>query len=305
MRIVVVAAGNEGSDGVHAQGQLVPGQDLVLPVRVAEGGVLLCDVWIPRGDEVDVFLEAPDGQRFEPSPDEIATTHGTFTADFVENPLNRDQNLTVLVIDGRPDDQWSVRIRPISVVHGEVHAWATAPPDGTMLFPGAPVDGYTIGIPATEDRAITVGSLVSRKSFEGPQGTATLPSLNVDTLSLFSSQGPTRVGLQKPDIVAPGQVVTAALSANSRFATDPRFTARLHPSGAYITIQGTSMSTPFVAGLIALLLEREPNLTPEDVRQRLRVTARRDTSTGPVWNPRYGWGKLDAHELLNTHQPLP
>jgi len=126
-----------------------------------------------------------------------------------------------------------------------------------------------------------------------------LQALTVDTLSAFSSRGPTRIGGFKPDIAAPGQVVTAALGKGSEFASDPRLTARLHPSGCYVTIQGTSMATPFVAGLVALLLEQEPTLTPADVQQRLRTTARRDASTGPVWNPRYGWGKLDAATILS------
>lgn len=299
-RIFVVAAGNEGSGGIHASGRLTVGQDLVIPFRVADTGLLYCDVWIPRGDVVDVFLETPDGQQFEPSPDEVTTAQGTFVVDFVENPLNRDQNLTVLMINGRVDDRWSVRVRPVKVLHGEVHAWAGTVNGGRLMFPGAPLDGYTVGIPASEERAVTIGSLVSRTTFEGPDGEASLPALVFDTVSTYSSQGPTRIGRQKPDIVAPGQVITAALSAGSEFARDPRLAARLHPSGKYLTIQGTSMATPFVTGLIALMLQQEPTLTPEDVQQRLRVTARRDEQTGAVWNPRYGWGKLDAQAILTT-----
>ncbi|HXV93775.1 MAG TPA: S8 family serine peptidase [Pseudonocardia sp.] len=302
-RIVVVAAGNEGADGIHARGRLVPGQDLVLPFRVADTGLLYCDVWIPRGDDVDLWLEAPDGTRFTPNTGEQSAGGTTFRVDFVENPLNREQNLTVLMIDGRVDDRWSIRIRPIRVVHGEVHAWAGTVAGGTMMFPGAPIDGYSVGMPGTEERAVTVGSLVSRTVFEGPTGQVNLPALQFDTLSAFSSRGPTRIGVAKPDVVAPGQVVTAALASGSEFARDPRLAGRLHPSGRYISIQGTSMATPFVAGLIALMLQREPALTPEDVQQRLRVTARRDAITGPVWNPRYGWGKLDARTLLGTSPP--
>ena len=220
-RIFVVAAGNEGSGGIHASGRLAVGQDLVIPFRVADTGLLYCDVWIPRGDVVDVFLETPDGQQFEPNPDEVTTAQGTFAVDFVENPLNRDQNLTVLMINGRVDDRWSVRVRPIKVLHGEVHAWAGTVKGGRLMFPGAPLDGYTVGIPASEERAVTIGSLVSRTTFEGPGGDATLPALEFDTVSTYSSQGPTRIGRQKPDIVAPGQVITAALAAGSEFATDP------------------------------------------------------------------------------------
>ncbi|NUT94692.1 MAG: S8 family serine peptidase [Saccharothrix sp.] len=297
-RIVVVAAGNEGDDGVHAQGRLVAGEELTFTVRVPDTGLVFCDVWIPRGDEVDVFVETPSGTRFEPNTGEQTTPDGTFVADFVENPVNREQNLTFLMINGTVDDRWTIRITPLTVVHGEVHAWAGSVNGGRLMFPGAPLEGYSLGMPATEECAISVGSLISRNKFEGPQGNATLPGLSVDTLSTFSSQGPTRSGAQKPDIVAPGQVVTAALSAGSELATEPRLAARQHPSGKYVTIQGTSMATPFVAGIVALMLQREPRLTPEEVQQRLRITARRDASTGPVWNPRYGWGKLDAQALF-------
>lgn len=296
-RIVVVAAGNEGDDGVHAEGRLVPGHDLVIPVKIVDDGVLLCDVWIPRGDEVDLFVETPSGQRFEPDGEETSTPHGPFLAEFVENPLNRDQNLTVLIA-GTVGEVWSIRVRPLDVVHGEVHAWATATQGGRLVFPRS--DGFSLGIPATEERAIAVGSLVSRAKFEGPDGVGTVPGLAVGALSAFSSHGPTRVGVQKPDVVAPGQVVTAALAAGSEFAHDPRLASRLHPSGKYVTIQGTSMATPFVAGLVALLLQREPRLTPEDVQQRLRISSRRDAGTGRVWNPRFGWGRLDAKALLDT-----
>jgi hypothetical protein len=63
------------------------------------------------------------------------------------------------------------------------------------------------------------------------------------------------------------------------------------------------MAAPFVAGIIALMLQREPMLTPEEVRHRLRVTARRDAVTGPVWNVRFGVGKLDAAALLRYSNP--
>ncbi|WP_309117958.1 S8 family serine peptidase [Saccharothrix sp.] len=58
------------------------------------------------------------------------------------------------------------------------------------------------------------------------------------------------------------------------------------------------MAAPFVAGIVALMLQREPRLTSGEVQQRFRITTRRKATTGPVWNPRYGWGKLDAQALF-------
>jgi subtilisin family serine protease len=300
-RIVVVAAGNEGSDQIHAEAQLVEGEDLVIPIRVGDEDLQFVDVWIPRGDEVDIWVQTPDGGRHEPDGTVQQTVFGAFRADFVEDQINGDQNLTLLIGGGRLNHRWGIRVRPTTVLHGAVHAWAGTvnPSTSAFLFPEATSPGYSVGMPGTEERAIVVASAVSRNRAPTVDGELVTEDLTVGGLSPFSSHGPTRIGIHKPDVAAPGQYVTAALSAGSEMATAARYRPRHSPTSGYITIQGTSMATPFVAGVVALLLEREPTLTPEDVQQRLRVTSRRDRQTGPVWNPAFGWGKLDARALLD------
>ncbi|MEM7080599.1 MAG: S8 family serine peptidase [Pseudomonadota bacterium] len=118
-------------------------------------------------------------------------------------------------------------------------------------------------------------------------------------LSPFSSHGPARHGTQRPDVTAPGQHIVAALAAGSEMANLPQYAPRRLENDRYISIQGTSMATPFVTGVIALMLQREPDLTPEEVRLRLRATSQRDGVTGPVWNSGFGYGKIDVETLLN------
>jgi subtilisin family serine protease len=300
-RIVVIAAGNEGSDQIHVKGQLIEGEDLVIPFRVGDRDLQFVDVWIPRGDEVDLWVQTPDGARHQPGGSVRQTVFGAFRADFVEDQINRDQNLTLLIGGGRVNHRWSIRIRPTAVLQGEVHAWSgTANPStSAFLFPAASSPTYSVGMPGTEERAIVVASAVSRNRVPTVEGELFTEDLIVGGLSPFSSHGPTRHGIQKPDVAAPGQYVTAALSDGSEMATAERYLPRHSPTQGYITIQGTSMATPFVAGVIALMLEREPTLTPEDIQQRLRITSRRDRQTGPVWSPGFGWGKLDAQALLS------
>nr|MDT0664354.1 S8 family serine peptidase [Micromonospora sp. DSM 115978] len=232
-RIVVVDAGNEGEDAIHAQGQLVDGEDLVLPFRIADPRFQFVDVWIPRGDEVDVYVETPSGVRHAPTGELVETDEGAFRADFVEDPLNRDQNLLVLLAGGKANDIWKVRVSALSVVHGEVHAWAGTADAGTSrsMVPH-PAEGYSVGTPAAADRCLAVGSLVSKNRFRGPDGTVEAPGLAVGGLSGFSSVGPTRNGGQKPDVVAPGQFVTAALAAGSAMATEPGYACRRNPGAA-------------------------------------------------------------------------
>jgi subtilisin family serine protease len=298
-RIVVVAAGNEGASLIHYQGELVEGQELTIPLRIADPNRQYVDLWIPRGDSVDLWIETPEQARFAPDGALRDSGHGIFTADFREDRLNRDQNLSLRIIRGHVDERWSIHIQPTQVLHGQVHAWASTnePSTSLILFPDADEPSCTISMPATEERAISVGSYVSRNSFTTITGDQVFEH-PIGALSPFSSLGPTRSGLQKPDIAAPGQYIVAALAGDSQMHAAPEFASRRSAEGPYIALEGTSMAAPFMAGLVALLLEREPTLNPEEIQQRLRVTARRDRDTGRVWNRGFGFGKLDARALL-------
>jgi subtilisin family serine protease len=62
--------------------------------------------------------------------------------------------------------------------------------------------------------------------------------------------------------------------------------------GSWVYMSGTSMATPHVAGVVALLLDDEPGLTPLQVRERLNTTATDAGTTGH--DTSYGWGRLNA-----------
>ena len=57
---------------------------------------------------------------------------------------------------------------------------------------------------------------------------------------------------------------------------------------------GTSMSSPHVAGTVALMLQANPTLDVSHVIDMLRTTARHDDFTGQGWSPTFGPGKIDA-----------
>ncbi len=99
-----------------------------------------------------------------------------------------------------------------------------------------------------------------------------------NVVASFSS-GDTFDGYIKPDLVAPGIDITSAWLNNGEK-----------------TVSGTSMSTPFVAGVTALLLEKEPGLTHEQVKQRLESTA---TDLGDAGkDERYGVGLISVPKLI-------
>ncbi len=297
-RIVVVAAGNEAQDRIHFQGQLVEGQDLDIEFTIRDG-LQFIDVWIPRGDEADITVIDPNGTETIPDGDVQQTTAGAFRADLREDQFNRDVNLFFAVAANELGRRWRLRLRATTVRQGVVHAWGQTSDFAlsSNIFMAETSPLHSLGMPATEERAISVASFVSRTSIL--PGDVAVAGLAAGAISPFSSHGPTRNGIQRPDIAAPGQHVVAALAAGSRLATEPNFAARRLPGDQYISIQGTSMATPFVTGTIALMLQQEPDLAPEDIQLRLGATAQRDDDTGAVWNPAFGYGKIDVEALLN------
>lgn len=129
---------------------------------------------------------------------------------------------------------------------------------------------YSIGSPAAAASVVTVGSMAD-------------PGEAGFFLSFFSSRGPTADGRIKPDITSPGQAIAAARSGTTN---------------SYITLSGTSMAAPFVAGVAALILHANSSLSPVAVKTIL-------TGTAVDWGPAgadidYGVGRLDAHAAVKT-----
>ncbi|OAP19601.1 hypothetical protein AXX17_AT1G33700 [Arabidopsis thaliana] len=108
------------------------------------------------------------------------------------------------------------------------------------------------------------------------QPTRTLVGLPVATkVATFSSRGPSSISpaILKPDIAAPGVNILAATSPNDTFY-DRGFTMK----------SGTSMSTPFVAGIVALLKSLHPHWSPAAIRSAIVTTAwRTDPSGEPIF----------------------
>ncbi|TYP79078.1 S8 family peptidase [Paenibacillus methanolicus] len=115
----------------------------------------------------------------------------------------------------------------------------------------------TIESPGNSPSAITVGAVDDRRTIAQAD----------DRLSWYSSRGPAKGGLRKPDLVAPGESITSLRAPSS--ALD-RELAHQRVGRRYFYMSGTSVSTPLVAGAAALLLQRCPSLTPSQVKTALK-----------------------------------
>ncbi len=132
----------------------------------------------------------------------------------------------------------------------------------------------TIGSPGAAQNAITVGAMTD----VGELGFS---------MASFSSRGPTADNRIKPDVVAPGVSITAASRTTN----------------GYTTFSGTSMATPFVAGVVALMLDANPSLTPADVKSKIMGTA---IEWGPAGSEiDHGSGRLDAYEAVRNAFSTP
>ena len=152
-----------------------------------------------------------------------------------------------------------------------------------------------ISEPACSDDVITVGAYASQYS-------ASNGTLVGGGIASFSSIGPRYDGAMKPDISAPGVAVISSISSY----TDAAFTS----SGSvdfngrtyhFAKFSGTSMSSPMVAGVAALILDANPYLSARQVKEIIMETARQDNITGiiPVeGSTRWGAGRVNAYAAV-------
>ena len=144
----------------------------------------------------------------------------------------------------------------------------------------------TIGSPGTARKAITVGA-----------------SDNYDLLASFSSRGPVtwidengnEKAIVKPDVLAPGFDICAAQSNNKPW------NSALCSDYAHVEISGTSMATPHIAGVVALLKQKHPDWTPEEIKSSIKATAI-DLGYSAI---EQGAGRINVSALVSLDESYP
>lgn len=312
-KLVVISAGNENQSPIHAHTVLPKEQPeptrWVADFEIRPGrydgrmlGVILLQVWYHHEDDLTVQLRSPNGELFT-APVEVEKDNYYVSVNHEKAHYSGDSVVTIQVIT-LPLPQllggWSIIVTessPGGVKVGSVHSWILSRSFGG--FTSGNSQSCLVGMPGTAYSAITVASYATRKEWESQspaQPHMILEAMNLEDISYFSSEGPTRDGQNKPEIAAPGQYLISTLSSAAPPIELP-MEYRIKDLD-YLALQGTSMSAPYVTGALALLLEKDGTIDWGEAKRRLIKSARLGTHTGPCWNSRWGYGKINVEKLL-------
>lgn len=159
-----------------------------------------------------------------------------------------------------------------------------------------PISRGTLSTSCGWANSISVASYTIRTVYTNYLGNPqSLPTGINGEISVFSSQGPTPDGQQKPEIAAPGEAIISTMETINWVSDEVVVPHK------YMALQGTSMAAPMVTGIVAQMLELDPTLTVDEVKALLKTYAMGNAyKTDPgVWDPSYGYGLVDASGILS------
>ena len=197
----------------------------------------------------------------------------------------------------------------LSIMNEEDAFSQVNPAESIGQFPG------TVSAPASFESVIAVGAMHYRSYVTGLDGqpvTQAELGSKPGTLACLSSCGPTLDGRIKPDVVAPGVNIVSAVPV----LTSPDLAGlmvyketKFGDEYALATFSGTSMAAPHVAGVVALWLQANPNLTQSQVKDIIKNTSHQREDKYTEKNNLYGWGEIDAYagilEVLGLSTAIP
>ncbi|MBE2290769.1 MAG: S8 family peptidase [Chitinophagaceae bacterium] len=335
-RIFACSAGNNGGDTIHLQKTFTASNNTVStfvtfsPYLAADNQRTWLDVW---GDTAKSFCL---NFRLFNGPSAIDSTVSLCMADTTTSFNLVGSNgdtcfITVSMVaneyNGKPHAFLSFYSRvPDNIcltatgTSGTINMWEgyVFPPTGyygqlkKLGYPFA-VSGdtrMTTSDYSSTHSAISVGAYTSKAGFTNISGASLgYPGAVVGRIAPFSSMGPTADNRMKPDITGPGFALASGVSSyDTSYApggdnynaviSKVTMSGRDYP---YAMAAGTSMSSPAVSGIIALMLQVNPLLTPDSVKKIMRISAITDGFTGTIpatGSNTWGWGKINAYKAL-------
>jgi subtilisin family serine protease len=316
-RSVCVAAGNSGQDmpefegdigyvmgRIHTSGR-IPARDLNKDIELLVIGNGKADVseneleiWYGPQDRFAVSLRPPGGSWIGPVEpqqflENVQLDDGSFFSIYNElyHPANGANYIAMYLsplfapdhIVGVKAGAWTIRLHGREVRDGRFDGWIERDDPGHLgrigdremwRFPSffaqrSNVDQTSVSSLACALRTVAVANLDEVR----------------ERINVSSSQGPTRDGRSKPDVAAPGTDIVAA----NGFAG---------PAERWLSLSGTSMASPYVAGVVGLMLAIEPTLTAAQINGILMRTARPLPGADFAWANDAGFGRISPDDAL-------
>lgn len=321
-RSVCVAAGNAGQEAptapgdwgfvtgrIHTSGQLASPKSAHLDLEWIVIGDGIADL---SENELEIWYEPQDQFEVELIPPAGAPKIRVKPGEFIENRVLRDKTVVSIYneryhpanghnyiacylspfmsdegVVGVATGTWTVRLHGLDVRDGTFHAWVERDdprPLGPVssrqawFFPSffsvkSNVDASSVSSLACGSRVISVANLDEAAG----------------KIHITSSQGPTRDKRFKPEVCAPGTGVVAAHGFDAE--------------RMWVGKTGTSMASPYVAGVVGLMLAAEPTLTAAQIAGIIRRTAKLlPGANGFAWQNDAGFGQIDPVACLEEVQ---
>lgn len=331
--ILVASAGNHGDMNIHVKSTIPVSQTRYVIFDYPNYNKLTEDEKKKKLFVFDLWTQSTDGiDRLEVKPFLLINNKIDFMDEsfwkkygwFEDNQSQETKKIETKIwmrlplIRHEKDDStilFGLRITNIAkdkeeVIHGWLSQEATYVKKSIPKIPYEHIlrgdNDYTIAdaagnIPA----AITVGAYTSRNTHLNKLTKKGYNfNMEVGRRSYFSSMGPVlNTSVKKPTVLAPGaQICSAYNKLYPNFdKNDWLLSEKVTINGEdfyYADEQGTSMASPYVAGVIALWLEANPNLTHTDIEKILEKTSFKLQGAGNVWTKQEGYGRVNAYEGL-------
>ncbi|KYC41402.1 peptidase S8 [Scytonema hofmannii PCC 7110] len=307
-RIVCCAAGNEGNDNIHGQAIVPAGKKHTMRFNVPfnQTNIALLTGWYSSAGQLEVSVRSPNGFV---TPFQSIITEGNYTQEHTlkdarvqiatpgPDPFNGDYNIVVQIRgSGKgnfsqpvPGGNWQLRLHNTSAKDVRVDVWTL---DGSVLFTGSSVaDSVKIGSPGCASSAITIASYTTKANYIDIDNQLQEMGFYLNDISDFSSEGPLRNDAQKPDIAAPGAMIVSALSSSANCDRTSIINTK------FVAMMGTSMAAPFVTGIVALLLQRDPHLDPTAIKDILRKNSSIPGKPAGTFDNKWGFGLINVENL--------
>ncbi len=329
--VICAAAGNEGRDSFHAAGRFGPKQKGQGDIQSSEIELFVAkdtelDAYFSGADDwglvvvgLDKFLVDPAGH---PDPMFLYHAGGQMQGKIrtpAAQPADFDsyfQNIGITQVNGGKEERLAIPLPAGKYVVLGYGAGATVldgsfdlylPFTGDASFGSGTDKRYMVASPGNADNVLTVGAYNFRSAWVNADGKQTTYNMVLGSLADYSSPGFRRGGSIKPDLSAPATYMISPLAAGSHLGQDDDGhpdTAHITADGFHLAWAGTSAATPYAAGVVALMLQKNPTLDAAQVKAILTQTATHDDFTGSVPNINWGYGKIAPAAALAA-TPVP